>query len=135
MKKTLLFIKPDAVKRRLIGKIIDRIESVGLNITGLKMVKLNRPQAEEFYQIHKDKDFFPVLIDFVTSGPIVACLIEGEDCVKKIRQLIGSTDPKKAEPGTIRNLYGTTITENCVHASNPDEDPEREIRFFFGEDE
>lgn len=131
MEKTLLFIKPDAVRRKLTGRIIERIESASLTIVNLKMVKLDRRQAEEFYQIHQEKEFFLKLIEFITSGPIVACLIEGEDCVNKIRQLIGATDPKKAEPGTIRREFGTGITENVVHASNPDENPEREIKFFF----
>ncbi len=133
MAKTLLFIKPDAVGKGLTGKIIDRIESAGLKIVGLKMVKLSRREAEDFYQIHKGKEFFSKLIEFVISGPIVACLIEGEDCVARIRELIGATDPKKAAPGTIRFDYGSSITENAVHASNPDENPEREIEFFFGE--
>jgi len=132
MEKTLLFIKPDAVKRKLIGKIIGRIESAGLDIVGLKMVRLDRKGAENFYQIHQGKEFFLKLIEFITRGPIVACLVEGSDCVKKIRELIGATDPKRAAPGTIRARFGTSITENCVHASNPDENPEKEIDFFFG---
>lgn len=132
MERTLLFIKPDAVKRKLTGKIIDRIESSGLTVVDLKMVQLDRPRAEKFYEIHKGKPFFSDLMTFVVSGPIVACLIEGDDCVKKIRDIIGATDPAQATPGTIRKLFGTSITENCVHASNPDENPAREISFFFG---
>ena len=130
--KTLLFVKPDAVKRKLTGKIIDRIESSGLTLVGIKMVRLDRPRAEKFYAIHRGRPFFDDLITFIISGPIVACLIEGDDCVGKIRAIIGATDPARAAPGTIRNLFGTGITQNCVHASNPDEDPAREIDFFFG---
>lgn len=132
MEKTLLFIKPDAVRRKLTGKIVDRIESAGLTIVGLKMLKLDRPAAETFYAIHRGKDFFQELVEFITSGPIVACLIEGANCVQKIRELIGTTDPTKAAADTIRRQFGTSITQNCVHASNPDENPEREITFFFG---
>jgi nucleoside-diphosphate kinase len=129
--RTLLFIKPDAVRRKLTGRIIDRIESSGLTIVGLKMVQLDQPRAEKFYEIHRGKPFFDDLMTFIISGPIVACLIEGDDCVRKIRTIIGATDPAKAAPGTVRKLYGTSITQNCVHASNPDENPAAEINFFF----
>jgi len=130
--RTLLFIKPDGYRRRLIGAVLKRVEDGGLKIVEIKTVRLDRARAEEFYKIHKDKPFFSSLVEFITSGPIVACLIEGDDAAPRLREIVGATDPKKAKEGTIRHLYGTSIQNNVVHASAPDEDPEREVRFFFG---
>lgn len=131
--RTLLFVKPDGYKRRLIGGILKKVEDGGLKIQGIKTVLVNQQQAEEFYKIHKDKPFYNDLVNFITSGPIVACLIEGDDAAVRLREIVGATDPKKAKDGTIRHLFGTSIQYNVVHASAPDEDPEREVRFFFGD--
>ncbi|HID31821.1 MAG TPA: nucleoside-diphosphate kinase [bacterium (Candidatus Stahlbacteria)] len=131
--RTLLFIKPDGYKRRLIGSVLKKVEDFGLKIVDIKTVRLNRSKAEEFYKIHRDKPFFSDLVEFITSGPIVACLIEGENAPIQLREIVGTTDPAKAKVGTIRHLYGTSIQNNVVHASAPDENPEREVRFFFGD--
>lgn len=128
-----MFIKPDGYKRRIIGAILKKVEDGGLMIKEIKTVKLERPQAEEFYKIHKDKPFYNDLVEFIISGPIVASLIEGENAVSRLREIVGATDPQEAEQGTIRHLFGTSIQNNTVHASAPDEDPEREVRFFFGD--
>lgn len=131
--RTLLFVKPDGYRRRLIGPILKKVEDGGLKICEIKTLRVERQQAEEFYKIHKEKPFYSDLVEFIISGPIVACLIEGEEAVKRLREIVGATDPKKAAKGTIRHLFGTSIQNNVVHASAPDEDPEREVRFFFGD--
>ncbi len=135
MNRTLLIIKPDAVKRNLIGNILKQILDAGFKIIGMKMVWLNKEQGGKFYQIHKGKEFYNWLVDFISSGPVVVACLKSPDAPKKLREVVGATDPQKAAPGTIRNLYGTSVGENVVHASAPDEDPEREIRFFFSEQE
>ncbi|MCS7245186.1 MAG: nucleoside-diphosphate kinase [Deltaproteobacteria bacterium] len=129
--KTLLMIKPDAVKKRIIGKIISILEENGFEITGIKMKRFSREEAEKFYEVHKEKPFFSELIDFITSDSVVGIRIEGEDIVKKIRDFIGETEPKKAREGTIRNLFGESITKNVVHASDTIENAIRELKFFF----
>ncbi len=129
---TLLMIKPDAVKRRLIGEIIKRVEDDGFSVEDILMKKLTREEAEEFYKIHRGKDFFEKLVDYITSGKIVAILLKREKARRRLREIIGNTDPAKAAPGTIRGDFGIDITHNVVHASNPDEDPDAEINFFFG---
>ncbi|MEO0091751.1 MAG: nucleoside-diphosphate kinase [candidate division WOR-3 bacterium] len=130
MQKTLLLIKPDAVKNKHIGEIISEIEKE-FEILDIKFTRLTKTQAKRFYAIHKNKDFFNGLIDFITSGPVVALLLQGHNVQNKVRQFIGDTDPKKAKAGTIRNKFGTSIQKNAVHASNPLENPEKEIKFFF----
>jgi nucleoside-diphosphate kinase len=135
MNKTLLIIKPDSVKRNLIGKILNQIIDAGFNIRAMKMVWLSKEQGGEFYAIHKGKDFYDWLVNFISSGPIVVCSLEHPEGPPKLREVVGATDPKKAAQGTVRNLYGTSVGENAVHASAPDEDPDREINFFFGEKE
>lgn len=130
MQKTLLMIKPDAVKRKLIGEIIKCLERE-FDILDIKFTLLNRKQAEDFYAIHKGKEFFNGLVDFITSGPVVALLLQGDNIQERVRKVIGATDPKKAEPGTIRARFGTSVQQNVVHASNPLEEPEKEIAFFF----
>ena len=135
MNKTLLIIKPDSVKRNLIGKIFNQIIDAGFNVRAMKMVWLSKEQGGEFYAIHKDKDFYDWLVDFISSGPIVVCCLEHPGGPAKLREVVGATDPKKAAQGTVRNLYGTSVGENAVHASAPDEDPDREINFFFDEKE
>lgn len=135
MNKTLLIIKPDSVKRNLIGKILNQIIDAGFNVHAMKMVWLSKEQGGEFYAIHKGKDFYDWLVKFISSGPIVVCCLEHPEGPAKLREVVGATDPKKAVRGTVRNLYGTSVGENAVHASAPDEDPDREIDFFFGEKE
>jgi nucleoside-diphosphate kinase len=135
MNRTLLIIKPDAVKRNLAGKILNQILDKGFTVLGMKMVRVTKEQAAEFYKIHQGKDFYPWLVDFISSGPVVVCCLTHPEGPKKLREVVGATDPKKAQPGTVRNLYGTSTGENVVHASAPDEDPEREIRLFFTEQE
>jgi nucleoside-diphosphate kinase len=135
MNRTLLIIKPDAVKRNLIGNILKQILDDGFKMLGMKMVWLTREQGGKFYAIHKGKDFYEWLVDFISSDPIVACCLEHPEGPRKLREVVGATDPKKAGQGTVRNLYGTSVGENVVHASAPDEDPEREIKFFFNEKE
>ena len=135
MNKTLLIIKPDSVKRNLIGKILKQVIDAGFKVLAMKLVWLNKEQGGDFYAIHKGKDFYPWLVDFISSGPVVVCCLEHSEGPAKLREVVGATDPKKASAGTVRNLYGTSVGENAVHASAPDEDPEREIKFFFSENE
>lgn len=132
MEKTLLVIKPDAVKRRLIGEIIKILENE-FDIIGIRLTRLNTHQAEDFYAIHKGKAFYSDLVEFMTSGPVVAILLQGDNIQQRIRTFIGSTDPKKAEKGTIRAKYGSSVQYNAVHASNPFENPEQEMKFYFPE--
>ena len=129
--KTLLMIKPDAVKKRVIGKIISMLEEAGFDIKDIRMKRFTREEAERFYEVHRERPFFGELVEFITSGPVVGICIEGEDIVRRIRDFIGATDPKKAAPGTIRALYGTDISHNAVHASDSPENAERELKFFF----
>ncbi|MEO0088969.1 MAG: nucleoside-diphosphate kinase [candidate division WOR-3 bacterium] len=133
LEKTLLIIKPDGVRRKLIGKIISRIEEEGFDILNIKFLKLTMEEAKEFYRIHEGKDFYLSLCEFMANGPIVVLLLAGENAQVRLRKLVGATDPKKAEKGTIRRDFGTSIQENVVHAANPEENVEREIRFFFPE--
>ncbi len=135
MDRTLLIIKPDAVRRNLIGNILKHILDAGFKIVAMKMLWPSKEMGGKFYEIHKGKDFYEWLVDFISSGPIVACCLQYPDAPKKLREVVGATDPKKAAPGTIRNLYGTSTGENVVHASAPDENPQREIDFFFSEKE
>ncbi len=131
MEKTLLIIKPDAVERNLIGKIISMCEDNGFKILNIKMENITREKAESFYAVHKGKEFFEKLVDYITSGPVVALLLERENAIEMLRELIGSTDPKKARPGTVRFLYGIDITKNSVHASDSKESFEYEVKHFF----
>jgi len=131
MERTLVLIKPDGVERKNVGKIISHIEDAGFGIVNMRMVHLTRDEAEDFYSIHKNKEFFLKLIDFVTRGRIIALLLEGKDVVKRTRLLVGKTDPEEAEKGTIRATYGLSKTENVVHASDSKETARSEIKFFF----
>jgi nucleoside-diphosphate kinase len=132
LEKTLLVIKPDAVKRKRVGEIIKTLENE-FDIIGIKLTRLNKQQAEDFYAIHKEKEFFSGLVEFMISGPVVAILLQGENIREKLRKFIGATDPKKAEGGTIRAKYGSSVQHNAVHASNPLENPEQEMAFYFPE--
>lgn len=128
---TLSLVKPDAVAANHIGDIIARFEKAGLRLAAIKMVYLNKKQAEEFYAIHKDKPFFPALTDFMSSGPIVAMVLEGQDAVTNARAVMGATDPAKANPGTIRADFAQSVQRNAVHGSDTRDNAKKEIAFFF----
>ncbi len=131
MEQTLSIIKPDAVAKNVIGKIIDRFESNGLRIAAAKRLQLSRLDAEQFYAVHKDRPFFRDLVDFMVSGPVVVMVLEGENAVLKNRDLMGATDPKKADKGTIRADFAESIDANAVHGSDSLENARIEIAFFF----
>lgn len=129
--RTFVMIKPDGVRRGLIGEIISRFEKRGLNIVQLKMDKLDRNRAERLYAEHKGKPFFEELVSYVTSGPVVAMLVEGDDVVSVVRRMIGATDPKEASPGTIRGDLALSKSENVIHASDSPEKVAYESSVFF----
>ncbi|WP_338599928.1 nucleoside-diphosphate kinase [Sulfolobus tengchongensis] len=131
VQRTFVMIKPDGVKRGLIGEIISRFEKRGLKIIALKMVKMSRETAERLYEEHKGKNFFEDLINYVTSGPVVCMVIEGDEVVQVVRRMIGNTDPKEAPPGTIRGDYALSKSENVIHASDSLEKAQREMSIFF----
>ncbi|MBN1691679.1 MAG: nucleoside-diphosphate kinase [Dehalococcoidia bacterium] len=131
MEKTLVLVKPDGVQRCLAGEIISRLERRGLKIVALKMLRMDRELAERHYAVHKDKPFFQDLVSFITSGPIIAAVLEGEKAVESARQTMGSTDPKKAAPGTIRADLGINMEHNLIHGSDSQENAEKEIAIFF----
>jgi nucleoside-diphosphate kinase len=132
---TLLLIKPDAVCRQRVGEILRRLETAGFVITGLRMLRLSPAAAGRFYAIHRDRPFFTGLVEFMSSGPLVAVRLEAENARRRVREFIGTTDPAESAPGTIRAEFGTTMRANAVHASNPEEDTEEELRFFFPDTE
>ncbi len=131
--KTFFMIKPDGVKRNLIGEIISRVEEKGFKITKIKMMTINQNLAEEHYGEHKDKPFFSDLVSFITSGPVVAMQVEGENVVAQIRNLMGATNPSDATPGSIRGDLATELDKNVVHGSDSDESAERELNLFFSQ--
>ncbi len=131
MEQTLSIIKPDAVSKGVIGKIVDRFESNGLRIAAMKKMQLSSADASAFYAVHKERPFFPDLIDFMTSGPVVVMVLEGENAVAKNRELMGATNPQEAEPGTIRADFAQNIDANAVHGSDSLENAKIEIDFFF----
>ncbi|EOK1059313.1 nucleoside-diphosphate kinase, partial [Campylobacter jejuni] len=131
MEKTLSIIKPDAVKKGVIGKILDRFESNGLRIAAMKKVQLSKEQAENFYAVHKERPFFKDLVEFMISGPVVVSILEGEGAVLKNRDLMGATNPKEAKAGTIRADFAESIDANAVHGSDSLENAKIEIEFFF----
>ncbi|MDF2867794.1 MAG: nucleoside-diphosphate kinase [Gammaproteobacteria bacterium] len=131
IERTLSIIKPDAVAKNVIGKIYTCFEQAGLRVVAAKMMQLTKAQAEEFYAIHSERSFFPLLVNFMISGPVMIQVLEGEDAVAKNRELMGATDPKKAEPGTIRADFADSIDENAVHGSDSLENAKQEIAFFF----
>ncbi|MFL2671166.1 MAG: nucleoside-diphosphate kinase [Candidatus Actinomarina sp.] len=130
--KTFFMIKPDGVQRNLIGQIISRVEAKGFNITKIKMMIISKELAEEHYGEHKDKPFFNDLVSFITSGPVVAMQVEGNDVVLQIRNLMGATNPSESTPGSIRGDLATELDKNVVHGSDSDESAERELSLFFG---
>lgn len=135
MEKTLSIIKPDAVKKGVIGKILDRFESNGLRIAAMKKVQLSKEQAEAFYAVHKERPFFKDLVEFMISGPVEVSVLEGEGAVLKNRDLMGATNPKEAQPGTIRADFAESIDANAVHGSDSLENAKIEIEFFFKSNE
>ncbi len=130
--KTFFMIKPDGVQRNLVGEIISRIESKGFTITKIKMMTISKELAEQHYGEHKDKPFFSDLVSFITSGPVVAMQVEGENVVLQIRNLMGATNPSESTPGSIRGDLATELDKNVVHGSDSDESAERELSLFFG---
>lgn len=135
MEQTLSIIKPDAVKKDVIGKIIDRFETSGLRVAAMKKIRLSACEATQFYYIHKERPFFNNLVEFMTSGPVVVMVLEGEDAVLKNRELMGATNPKEAKPGTIRADFAENIDANAVHGSDSLENAKIEINFFFSKRE
>lgn len=131
MEQTLSIIKPDAVGQNQIGNIIEYFEREGLSVVAAKMVHLTKEQAKGFYAVHKDRPFFGELVEFMTSGPVLVMVLEGEDAISKNRQIMGATDPAKAEPGTIRADFATSIERNAVHGSDSQDTAKMEISFFF----
>ncbi|MDD4334985.1 MAG: nucleoside-diphosphate kinase [Desulfotomaculaceae bacterium] len=135
MERTYLMVKPDGVQRGLTGEIITKFEKKGFKIAALKMLQISRELAEKHYGEHVGKPFFESLVDFITSGPVVAMVVEGKDAVNAAREMMGATDPLKALPGTIRGTYGIDIGRNVIHGSDSKESAGREIALFFKEED
>jgi len=133
VEKTLSIIKPDGVQKNVIGEVIKRFESSGIKIAAMKMIQLTKRQAQGFYAVHKERPFFDSLTDFMTSGPIVVMALEGDDVIAKNRKLMGATNFKEAEEGTIRKDYATDIEKNVVHGSDAPETAAFEIGYFFND--
>ena len=131
--KTFFMIKPDGVRRNLVGEVISRVEEKGFEITKIKMMMISKSLAEEHYGEHNDKPFFNDLVEFITSGPVVAMQVEGENVVAQIRNLMGATNPSDATPGSIRGDLSTELDQNVVHGSDSDISAERELNLFFSE--
>jgi nucleoside-diphosphate kinase len=131
MEQTFAIVKPDAVKRNFIGQILAKIEESGLRIRALKKLTLTRKQAEAFYDVHKERPFYGTLCDYMTSGPVVVMVLEGERAIERWRELMGATDPAKAAEGTIRKEFGQNIEQNATHGSDAKETAAREVSFFF----
>ncbi|MGH2808732.1 MAG: nucleoside-diphosphate kinase [Actinomycetota bacterium] len=132
VQQTLIIVKPDGVRRRLIHTVIERIEAKGYEIREMKLFTIDESLAQKHYAEHSDKPFFQELVSFITSGPVVAMVVEGHEAVKGMREIMGATDPMEAKPGSIRGYYATVIGENIVHGSDSPESAEREINLFFG---
>ena len=135
MEKSLFIIKPDAVSKNLIGPIISSVESAGFRIMAMKMLKLSREEAGEFYAVHRGKPFYDGLLDFISSGRIVVAVLEREDGVRRLREIIGPTDPAEAAEGTIRRAFAEDVRRNAVHASDSRENALKEVAFFFSQRE
>lgn len=131
IERTLSIVKPDGVAKNLVGEVVRRFEAAGLRVVALKMVRLERREAEGFYHVHKERPFFPSLVDFMISGTIVPMVLEGEDAIAKARRLMGATDPAKADPGTIRRDFASSIEKNIVHGSDSPATAGFEIGYFF----
>lgn len=133
IERTFSIVKPDAVAKNIIGKIYSRFEEAGLRIVASKMLQLTREQAGEFYAVHKERPFYNDLIDFMTSGPVMVQVLEGDNAIARNREVMGATNPKDAAPGTIRADFAETVDENAVHGSDAPETAAAEIAFFFPE--
>ena len=133
--RTFTIVKPDSVRKGNFGKIISRLEAEGFRILGLKKVSLGRKQAEGFYAVHRERPFFPSLVEYMTSGPVYVAALERHNAVPHLRQVMGATDPKKADQGTVRAEFGESIEQNAIHGSDSDENANIEIGFFFSESE
>ena len=133
MERTLSIIKPDGVKKNVIGEVIKRFETDGIKVAAMKMIQLTKTQAQGFYAVHKERPFFDSLTDFMTSGPIVVMVLEGEDVIARNRKLMGATNFEEAEEGTIRKDFATNIEQNVVHGSDAPETAAFEIGYFFND--
>jgi len=132
MERTLSIVKPDGVRKNIIGEVISRFEKAGLKVVALKMTELTQAQAEGFYEVHKERPFFASLTEFMTSGPIVPMILEGEGAIKKVRDIMGATNPADAAEGTIRKDFADSIESNVVHGSDAPETAAFETEYFFG---
>ncbi|HXU12341.1 MAG TPA: nucleoside-diphosphate kinase [Candidatus Binatia bacterium] len=135
MERTLSIVKPDGVAKNLIGEVVRRFEAAGLKVVALKLTRLDRRGAEGFYHVHRERPFFASLVEFMTSGPIVPMVLEGEDAIAKVRKLMGATDPAKADAGTIRKDHADSIEKNIVHGSDSPATAGFEIGYFFNAQE
>ena len=133
MQRTLSIVKPDGVEKGLIGEVVRRFEKEGIRIVAMRMRRLSRREAEGFYAVHRERPFFNSLTEFMSSGPIVVLVLEGDDVIARNRALMGATDPKKAEKGTIRADFAGNVEKNIVHGSDAPETAETEIRYFFSD--
>ena len=133
MQRTLSIIKPDGVKKGLIGEVTRRFEKEGIRIVAMRMLRLTRREAEGFYAVHRERPFFGSLTEFMSSGPVVVLVLEGKDVISRNRMLMGATDPKKADKGTIRADFAHNVEQNIVHGSDAPETAGTEIRYFFGD--
>ena len=133
--RTLAILKPDCLEKKLAGKVIQQITDAGFDMKGMRLMMLTKESAEKFYGIHKGKPFFENLITYITSGPVIPMVLEKENAVEDFRKLIGSTDPKKADEGTIRKMYADSVERNIVHGSDSDENANIEIKHFFKPEE
>lgn len=131
MEQTLALIKPDGVRKRVIGQIIARYEKAGLQVVAMKLLTISKREAEGFYAVHRERPFFEALTDFMSSGPIVALVLRGENAIARNREVMGATNPKDAKEGTIRRDFATSIDENTVHGSDAPETAKEEIKYFF----
>ncbi|KAA0003867.1 MAG: nucleoside-diphosphate kinase [Thermoplasmata archaeon] len=135
MERTFVMIKPDGVQRRLIGEIISRFEKVGIKIVAMKFISVSKEMAERHYAIHKGKPFYESLISYITSGPVVVMILEGNNVIERVRKMVGATDPNDAMPGTIRGDYAQEIGRNIVHASDSLKTAQQEIKLWFSKEE
>ena len=135
LERTLSIVKPDAVRKNVIGKILDRFETAGLKVIACKMLLLTRDQAERFYAVHRERAFFRELVEYMVSGPVVIQVLEGEGAIQRNREVMGATNPQDADPGTIRADFAESVQENAIHGSDGPETARNEIAFFFSDDE
>lgn len=135
IERTLSIVKPDAVARNIIGEIYRRFEEAGLRIVAARMLQLTREDAERFYAVHRERPFFEPLVEFMSSGPVMVQVLEGENAIERNREVMGATDPREAAPGTIRADFASTIDANAVHGSDAPDTARTEIAFFFGDED